>query len=250
MNRRAVLSVAGLVVVLELASASRAEADHCTGISPTAGKAYPGDVFLGTIVNQRFTLTRKGPLVFPTIVYEVAATKVWKGPASPRIVFAEDGRWDTSLRPGLTILIYAKPPAFELFPFTACGTGTGAWMYYADYLDALGEPIATFPASTPPVPASTGSRSWARRVQAMWVLGLTRYTSLDMLVGSKPFLGDWLLAIVLIPQVVAVLWFLRRRQFSRSFGLTMTAAATTIVTLLWIGHSILTVEYPSLNRFL
>lgn len=250
MNRRAVLSVAGLVVTLGFASAGRVEANTCTGISPTAGKAWLGDVFLGTIVDQRFTFARRGVFVFPQLEYEVAATKVWKGPASPRMFFIEDGRMDTSLRPGVTALIYTKPPNYK-FPASLMSCfGTTVFVRYAGYLDALGEPIATFPASTAPVPASPGSRSWLRRVQAMWVLGITHYTSLDVLMNTPLFLHDWAFAIVLTPQIFAALWFLRRRQFRRSLGLTMTAAATTIIALLWIGHSVLRVEYHYLNQFL
>lgn len=248
MNRRAVLSVAGLVVVLGLASAGRVEANSCVGISPTIGRAWRGDVFLGTIVDQRFTFARRGVLVFPQLEYEVATTMVWKGPASPRMFFIGDGRMDTSLRPGVTALFYTNPPRYEFDASIISCFGTTVFVRYAGYLGALGEPIATFPASAPPVPASPGS--WSRRARAMWVLGITRYTSLEMLMNSPFFLHDWAFAIVLTPQILAALWFLWRRQFRRSLGLTMTAAATTIVTLLWIGHSILKVEYDTLNQFL
>jgi hypothetical protein len=118
----------------------------------------------------------------------VAAAQVWKGQASPRMFFAYDGRMGSGLRVGLPVLVASIPPKYELehsYFFGDCGHRTVVLLNHAAALDALGVPIATFPASTPPPTASF--KSWARRVQAMWVLGLTHFTSPDALLRELWF---------------------------------------------------------------
>jgi hypothetical protein len=240
MNPKTILSMLGLAVVLGLISTARAEANSCSGPTFDAARAGADAVFRGTIVDQRFTVTQRGLFLFPTIEYEVAATQVWKGQASPRMFFTYDGRMGSGLRVGLPVLVASIPSRYELehsYFFGICGHSTIVLLHHAAALDALGVPIATFTASTPPPTSSF--KSWARRVQAMWVLGLTHFTSPDALLRELWFWYDWLFVAAFCGQIGAAIWLLKRRRFGRSLGLSMGAAATTILVALWTGHTLL-----------
>jgi hypothetical protein len=240
MNPKTILPVLGLAVVLGLIPTARAEAITCVGPTFDGARAGADAVFRGTIVDQRFTVTRRGLFLFPTIEYEVAATQVWKGQALPRMFFAYDGRMGSGLRVGLPVLVASVPPKYELedsYFFGVCGHRTVVLLNHAAALDALGMPIATFPASTLTPTASI--KSWARRVQAMWVLGLTHFTSPDALLRELWFWYDWLFVAAFYGQIVAAIWLLKRRRYGRSLGLSMTAVPTMILVALWTGHTLL-----------
>lgn len=240
MNPKTILPVLAFAVMLGLISTARAEAMTCVGPTLDEARAGADAVFRGTIVDQRFTVTRRGLFLFPTIEYEVAATQVWKGQALPRMFFAYDGRLGSSLRVGLPVLVASIPPRYELehsYGFGACGHRTLVMLNHAAALDTLGAPIATFPASTPPPTASF--KSWARRVQAMWVLGLTHFTSPDALLRERWFWYDWVFVAAFYGQIMVAIWSLKRRRFGPSLGLSMTAAATAILVTLWTGHTLL-----------
>jgi hypothetical protein len=67
MNPKTTLPVLGLAVVLGLISTARAEAITCSGPTFDGARAGADAVFRGIIVDQRFTVTRRGLFLFPTI---------------------------------------------------------------------------------------------------------------------------------------------------------------------------------------
>jgi hypothetical protein len=229
-----------LAAVLVLLSWSRADACKCA-VEPTAIEALGRSdaVFVGTVVDQRSDLFLDGVYSGPTITYDVAVRRAWKGVSAERLSLRRVGPCEPSFRVGQTYLIYAGWWRGNLVP-QGCLPTKHVDDATAD-LSQLGAPVNVFTGDIHPVATSLPASRWLR-AHIVAGLGLYAYHYAQSRCES-PAWSLILFPAVAVPfAIAATIAFVRRRWRT---GLRRLAGGMAVLAMgvLWTGHEFLSRDW-------
>jgi hypothetical protein len=231
-----------LTPIVLIVSQGTSEACSCPP-EPAAAEALQmvDAVFEGTIVDQRAVLAGDQLCTGVGVEYDVIVRRAWKGVFERRVKLVRAGVCSPSFRVGSTALIYANRHHGEL---TVCGCmPTKDAANAASDIAQFSSPLVTFEGRAIPVATSL---PLSRRIRAYILAGISVYASYyawwpDIEPGWDILLSSG--AIIL--QALAALVFLVRRRVRLGACLFAGSAATTAITIFWLGHMLLRSDWYS-----
>jgi hypothetical protein len=236
MRRWMPLTATAMALMALMTMRGAAEACSCPP-EPSAAEALriADAVFEGTIVDQRAVLVGDGICSGAGIEYDVMIKRSWKGVSERRITLVRESVCAPSFRVGSTELIYADWHQGKL---TACAClPTTLAANAAEDIAQLGAPLVTFEDRAIPVATSM---PLSRRIRAYFITGISVYVSLyAWWPDINPSWNILLPHAAILVQLLIAPVFLVRRRWRPVVWLGASTAATVILTIFWLGHTLL-----------
>jgi hypothetical protein len=228
-----------LIPIMLIVSRGAGEACSCPP-KPTPAEALTiaDAVFEGTIVDQRAVLTGEPICTGPGIKYDVIVKRAWKGIAERRVSLVRPGVCSPHFRVGSTALIYAARYDGELNVMSCMPTRYDSRVE-GDFAQ-FPPPLITFDGPAPPVATSL---PLSRRIRAYAIAGIGVFASLyAWWPDIDPSWDKQVLCGAVVVQVLAALALLARRRWRRGAWFLASSAATTVVTIFWVGYRLLSMD--------